>query len=116
MRKWAFFTEAVIVDGAAVQKIMLYDKPQGGTFVFLYRGKNSQICCADEWYPCREDALEAWDPRPHSAWMTLGDPVPGCQEDAFEPIRVKGRAEGKPEWGSYEILRGGEWREYTEKE
>ncbi len=114
MRKWALFSEPVPYNGLSVAKIMLYEKENGETGVFLYAGKDAQICSADEWYPSLADALDAWDGRPHAAWVPLCDPLPGCQEDAFDPIRVKGRAEGTPEWGKFEILRDGVWQAYEE--
>ena len=114
MRKWAFFSEPVPYNGLSAVKIMLYERGNGETSVFLYTEKDAQICAADEWYPSLADALEAWDGSPHAAWIPLGDPSPGCQEDAFDPVRVKGRADGRPEWGTYEIFRGGRWQEYRE--
>ena len=116
MRQWAWFSEPVSYSGAAVEKIMLYQRPAEETCVFLYARRGSQISCADEWYPTLEDALAVWDSVPHSAWIPVDDPLPDCQEDAFDPIRVKGRAEGKPEWGRYEVLVSGVWREYRGEE
>ena len=43
----------------------------------------------------------------------MDDPLPCCQQDAFLPVRVKGRNIGKPEWGKYEVLQDGEWIEYN---
>ena len=114
MRKWACFSEPVAYDGLTIRKILLYEKEAGETYVFLYANGSSQICCADEWYPSLQDALSVWDAVPHSNWIMIDDPIPGCQDDAMDPIRIKGRAEGKPEWGKYEILVSGVWREYTE--
>ena len=114
MRAWALFSEPIDYQDLRVRKIMIYEKPRGETRVFLYTERDSQICRADEWYPSLLDALEIWDARPHGAWVSVGDPLPGCQEDAALPVRVKGRDAGSPEWGKYEILRDGVWREYTE--
>ena len=47
-----------------------------------------------------------------SGWTEIGDPLPGCQHDAFIPLRVKRGADGKPKWGEYEKLRDGEWVRY----
>ena len=114
MRMWAVFSEPVPYHGAAVRKIMLYEKDASETMVFLYAEEDAQICCADEWYPDLSAALDSWDDVPHSDWIGIDDPLPGCQEDAFDPIRVRGRTDGKPEWGRFEILRGGEWLPYSE--
>ena len=114
MRKWVVFEEPVSHHGFSVRKIMVYRKESGETSVFLYAGEDAQICSADEYYPSLEDALDAWDSLPHTAWIPIADPLPECQEDAFDPIRIKGRTEGKPEWGRYEILRNGVWQTYEE--
>lgn len=42
----------------------------------------------------------------------IEDPLPGCQHDAFLPIRIKGRESGNPQWGQYDILEDGEWKKY----
>ena len=114
MRKWAYFSEPISYGGSTIHKVMLYQKHNGETYVFLFDDHRSQICCADEWYPTLQDALSVWDFIPHSEWSIVDDPIPGCQDDAIDPIRIKGRAEGKPEYGKYEILISGEWREYKE--
>ena len=112
MRKWAALTPPVEYNGRNIRKIMIYQTPERGTCVFLYAEKDAKISCADEWYPTLPEALAAWECAAHSEWKQIADPLPGCQEDAFETIRVKGRETGKPEWGKYEILRDGEWRTY----
>ena len=114
MRKWAYFPGPISYGGEAMEKIMLYQRHGGETCVFLYAKRSSQICSADELYPTLRDALSAWGSEPHSEWIAIDDPAPGCQEDAFDQIRVRGRADGKPEWGRFEILRGGEWLPYSE--
>ena len=115
MRKWACFTAPVAYDGRTLRKIMLFRTPNGETRVFLYTETDAQICAADESYPTLEDALSVWEGTPHAAWVTIDDPLPGCQEDAFVPLRVKGRDVGKPEWGRKEILRDGKWVDYNIK-
>ena len=47
-----------------------------------------------------------------NGWIDACDPLPGCQQDALIPLRVKGRAEGTPEWGSFETLQNGTWVAY----
>jgi len=42
-------------------------------------------------------------------WKMVDDPLPGCQHHWIAPVRVKGRAEGKPERGKFERLRDGLW-------
>jgi hypothetical protein len=45
-------------------------------------------------------------------WQQIGDPLPDCQHDWIAPVRVKGRPEGKPQWGVFEWLVNGEWQEF----
>ncbi len=112
MREWALFPDPVFYSGLFIRKIMLCRRESGETCVFLYPGEGDVISSFDERYPSLCDALDVWDSRKHTAWLLLDDPLPGCQEDAFLPLRVKGRNEGKPEWGRYEVLRDGEWTPY----
>jgi hypothetical protein len=50
-------------------------------------------------------------------WHVISDPLPGCQDDWVAPVRVKGRLEGKPEWGRLEELGpDGLWRDIGEPE
>lgn len=43
----------------------------------------------------------------------INDLLPDCQRDAFLPIRVKGRNTGNPQWGQLEILKDGQWVDYS---
>ena len=114
MRMWACFTEPITYDEQEIRKIMLYETPEEETYVFLYKKEDSQICFADEFYPTLEDALDQWDYEPHTEWNVIDDAIPGCQHDAIQPVRVKGRAEGDPNWGEFEILKDGAWVDYRE--
>lgn len=70
-------------------------------------------CSFDYWYGDLSEALESWeDEIDEAGWHMIDDPMPYCQDDAFLPIRVKGRNLGKPIWGQYEIFDDGEWRKY----
>ena len=46
----------------------------------------------------------------------IPDPEPGCQEDWIAPVRVRGRAEGRPEWGVFERYENGAWVAITKGE
>jgi hypothetical protein len=48
-------------------------------------------------------------------WIEIEDPLPYCQQDAFIPIRVKGRDVGKPRWDEFEILKDGKWVDFKLK-
>jgi biofilm protein TabA len=45
----------------------------------------------------------------HEDWKLVEDPLPGCQHDWIAPVRVKGRLEGRPQWGKLERLENGSW-------
>ena len=114
MRKWAYLTEPRAYNGQTIYKVMIYEKDDE-TYVFLYNSLEAQISAADEWYPNLEEAISAWDSYvKNGGWVTIDNPMPGCQEDCVLPIRVKGRDIGKPEWGVYEQFVDGDWVAYVE--
>ncbi len=112
MRKYAYLKEPLDRAEGRVCKIMLYEAEEG-TYLFEYPSPEAVLCSADLLYASPEELYEDWngliDGR---GWIALEDPLPGCQHDAFLPLRVKGRDAGKPEWGRYELLRDGEWIPY----
>lgn len=92
---------------------MLYACEEGW-YLFEYDSPDAVICCDDILYDSFEDLYADWngliDDR---GWIETDDPLPGCQHDAFIPLRVKGRNTSEPEWGRFETLKDGEWIEYT---
>lgn len=114
MRMWAALKEPQeYQDGEKIYKIMIYETQDKSSYVFLYNSIDAVIGCGDEWYENLSDALAAWTIDVDSnGWHQINDPLPDCQDDAFLPIRVKGRNIGKPIWGSLEILKGGIWIDY----
>ena len=113
MRKYAFLKEPHEAgNGGRVYKIMLYEAEEG-FYLFEYDRPDAELCSADRLYGSVGDVSADWDERiDERGWIEIEDPLPNCQHDAFLPIRVKGRDIGKPEWGKYEILSDGEWKEY----
>lgn len=113
MRKYAYLKEPLKnSDGNCIFKIMLY-KTEEGIYLFEYNDPGAIQCSDDLFYDSLEDLFDEWNERiDERGWIDLGDPLPDCQHDAFLPIRVKGRDIGKSEWGKYEILTEGEWKEY----
>ena len=95
-----------------VYKVMLHETRQEGVFAYLYTSPGALFCSFDSHYSTLEDALEDWDGGVEG-WTELGDPLPGCQHDCPLPVRVKGRDRGAPQWGQYEILENGEWKDFT---
>ena len=117
MRQYAYLKEPYTYgDGVRIFKIMLY-RDEKGVSLFEYDDANAVQCCADRWYPSAEEAHEDWDSLiDERGWLALEDPLPDCQHDAFIPLRVRGRSEGKPEWGKFETLLDGRWVEYRKEE
>lgn len=112
MRKYAYLKEPLKRDEGVIYKIMLCEAEEG-FYLFEYDSPDAVMCCADLCYDSPEDLHEDWDELlDEKGWIGIDDPLPGCQQDAFAPVRVKGRDVGKPEWGRYEILQDGEWIEF----
>ena len=113
MRKWASLKpDCHSAEGTSFKRIMVYSSTEG-TSVFLYDSDESVFCSADEFYETEQEAMAEWEGKiDTNGWHFIDDPLPDCQHDSFLPIRVKGRNEGAPQWGKYEILRGGKWIDY----
>ena len=114
MRMYARLKEPKKVDdNTYIYKIMLY-KTGEGIYLFTYSGADAVLSSADYLYDSPEDLHDDWNGLiDEKGWIVMDDPLPGCQHDAFIPLRVKGRDIGKPEWGVYETLKDGEWVEYN---
>ena len=112
MRRYAYLKTPLERDGGRVYKIMLYESEEG-TYLFEYESPDAVISSSDRLYDEPGDVYGDWDGLiDDNGWIDLEDPLPLCQHDAFLPLRVKGRETGRPEWGKYEVLKGGEWKEY----
>ena len=115
MRKWAYLAELYEYNGNVVRKVMVHETEFEDVYVYIYNSAQAQICFADEWFPSVADAEDTWGPMIAApGWVLIDDPLPGCQNDCFLPIRVKGRDTGNPAWGSYELYKDGHWVEYRE--
>ena len=113
MRKYAWLKEPLQSGDSIVYKIMLYETEEG-FYLFTYSSPDAAECASDQCYDSLEELYEDWnDLIDERGWITMDDPLPCCQQDAFLPVRVKGRNIGKPEWGKYEVLQDGEWIEYN---
>ncbi len=113
MRRYAYLKEPIRTDeGGAICRIMLCETAEG-VYLFGYESPDAQQCSKDLLYESAEQIYEDWDGLiDEKGWTDLEDPLPGCQQDAFIPLRIKGREAGKPEWGRYETLIEGEWVGY----
>ncbi len=94
-----------------IYKVMLHETRREGVYAYLYLSPDALFCSYDYHYPDLEDALENWAGEVEH-WTQIDDPLPHCQHDCPLPVRVKGRAEGAPQWGKYEILENGEWKDF----
>ncbi len=92
---------------------MIYDSEDG---VYLF-GYDKEIDCSalwDYWFESLDAAIESGFEDygvNKSDWKQIPDPQDNCQHDWIEPVRVKGRDTGKPEWGKLEKLIDGKWIE-----
>ena len=113
MRKYAYLKVPLKLDtGTCIYKTMLYETGEG-VYLFGYSSPDAILCSYDLCYDSLEHLYEDWDSLiDENGWNEMEDPLPGCQHDAFIPIRVKGRDTGNPEWGRLETLRDGIWVEY----
>ena len=113
MRQYAYLAKPLICsEHAPIVKIMLYESEEG-IYLFGYDRPDADQCITDRFYDSLEELHEDWDDLiDEKGWIGIEDPLPGCQHDAFIPLRVKGRDAGKPEWGQYEIFLSGEWVDY----
>ena len=113
MRKYAWLREPrITAENISVCRIMLYESEEG-VYLFMYSSPDAVFCEADRCYSSPEDVYAEWSSLiDERGWTGIGDPLPFCQHDALIPVRVKGRDTGKPEWGKYEALQDGEWKEF----
>ena len=96
-----------------VYKVMIHELPGTGVYTYYYTDKNALFSTYDSYSDDVETAMEEFENElDEQGWIVIDDPLPDCQHDCILPIRVKGRETGNPQWGSYEILENGEWREY----
>ena len=113
MRKYAWLKEPRRLDeNTYVCKIMLYEAEEG-VYLFAYASPDAIQCSYDRCYDSLADLYDDWNALiDERGWIELDDPLPYCQQDAFIPLRVKGRNIDKPEWGKFETLHEGTWVEY----
>ena len=89
-----------------IKRLMIYDSDDG---VYLYGYDKENDCSAlwDYWFESIDDAIgSGYDDYgvERTDWEQISDPMENCQHDWIEPVRVKGRDRGNPEWGLFEKL------------
>lgn len=96
-----------------VYRVMVHQTRREDVYVYLYASPDALFCSFDLRYPDLSGALEEWgDGLDGRGWIKIEDPPPCCQQDCVLPVRVKGREQGTPRWGQYEILENGEWKDF----
>ncbi len=107
MRKIA----TVKISDANAVRLMICDKGADGVFVFGYDKEEDTSCSWDYHYSELEDAYEVGIDYgiKKEDWQEIDDPLENCQDDWINPVRVKGRNRGEPQWNSFERLVDGEW-------
>ncbi len=113
MRKYAYLKEPLERGGSGpVVKVMLCETGEGW-YLFEYGSPDAVMSSSDILYDTAEDLYDEWNGLiDERGWIRIEDPLPGCQQDAFIPLRVRGRDTGMPEWGKFETLKDGRWVGY----
>jgi len=111
MRKVAFISK----ENEPIQRVMVYEEHPDSVYVFVSDSMFDKGQ-SDYWYESLEEAELAvymdYEIKQED-WIEIADPCEYCQHDLILPIRVKGRDKGKPQWGTFEILLQGEWKDYA---
>jgi len=99
---------------AGISWLMIYEDDAG---VYLFGSSRATDGGEwDEWYAtvaeARESAEDAYG-IPVAAWNQIADPLEHCPHDWIQPVRMKGRDLGQPEWGKLERLVDGNWLEFN---
>ena len=115
MRMYGFLKASWLMDRRdRVCKVMLHETRREGTFAYLYHSPDALFSSSGLRCPTLEDAREDWDGRlDPRGWISIEDPLPDCRHESPLPVRVKGRDRGAPQWGHYERLQDGEWKDFT---
>jgi hypothetical protein len=96
-----------------IKQVILYQCADG-VYISPCTELDDGFANGDEWYESLESAEEAC----HSEygilgedWQPIPDPFEYCQQDWIEPVRVVGRDRGELQWGRFEKLLDGAWKE-----
>ncbi len=97
-----------------IKRLMLYETKPEGVYLFGFSKIEDSACdfdyLQDDLETVYEMAEEEYEVKEED-WNEINDPIEGCQDDWIKPVRVKGRNIEKPEWGSFEVLENGVWKE-----
>lgn len=90
---------------------------ENGTYLFGYRKLEDCSSEFDEWYESEIEALESCENEygiKISDWNEIPNPEENCQQDWINPVRVKSRQNGVPEFGIFEKKIDGNWIDFLE--
>ncbi|GGE02111.1 hypothetical protein [Planktosalinus lacus] len=97
-----------------IVRLMIYND-DFGTYLFGY---NKTVDCSsefDELFESENDAMESCETEygiKKEEWTEIPNPEPNCQHDWINPVRIKGRQNGNPEFGKLEKRINGNWIEF----
>ena len=89
-----------------IVRLMIYDS-EDGVYLFGYDSEIDSSALWDYWFENIDDAYESCLEDygiTKSDWKEIPDPLENCQHDWIQPVRIKGRNIGNPEWGKFEKL------------
>jgi biofilm protein TabA len=93
------------------KRLMLY-QVEDGVYLFYYDTEIDNSCIRDDWFHNLSSALKVTSEGfgiNREDWIEIDDPLPFCQDDIIQPVRVKGRDVGSPQKGLWERLEDGKW-------
>jgi len=100
-------------NNSVVKRVIVHECKEG-VYVFRCSSLEDGSATGDWWYESVADAEDAcrddFGIGPDD-WEYIDDPLEGCQQDWIAPVRVKGRNTGQPQWGQYERLEEGVWKD-----
>ena len=96
-------------------RLMVYNDDDFGAYLFGYKKMDDCSSEFDELYESENEAMEACETEygiKKTDWKEIPNPEPNCQHDWINPVRIKGREKGKPEFGKFEKLINSNWVEF----
>lgn len=98
-----------------VKRVMIHEY-EDGVYVYTFSSLADGFSLGDEWYESVSEAERICRIQydvDSSEWKVIDDPLEGCQGDWIMPVRMKGRDIGNPQWGQFEKLENGVWKEFV---
>ena len=112
------FIANVSANKEGVLRLMIHET-EYGVYLFGFNRIPDGGTMWDQWYESLNDAKEIAQEKYQlmpEAWVQLDEPYEHCQQDWIQPVRLKGRNLGQPEWGKLEHLVSGRWLDFDPEE